>query len=129
MLWDRVVSAFREVCDALPDVRVSLEFKPTDENTRFFAVPSTGAALGGGVQVCGSPGEVASDPLLGHRYKCLLRGQEEGRDAGLVFMLLAVARPNTEDRTDRARRREADVRVSLDVTYTPFSASSTHSYT
>jgi len=33
------------VCDALPDVRVSLEFKPTDENTRFFAVPSTGAAL------------------------------------------------------------------------------------
>ena len=45
VLWDRVVSAFREVCDALPDVRVSLEFKPTDENTRFFAVPSTGAAM------------------------------------------------------------------------------------
>ena len=44
-LWARVVSAFREVCDALPNVRVSLEFKPTDENTRFFAVPSTGAAL------------------------------------------------------------------------------------
>ena len=45
VLWERVVSAFRQVCDALPDVRVSLEFKPTDENTRFFAVPSTGAAL------------------------------------------------------------------------------------
>ena len=35
----------RKLCDALPEVRVSLEFKPTDENTRFFAVPSTGAAL------------------------------------------------------------------------------------
>ena len=32
-LWARVVAAFREICDALPDVRVSLEFKPTDENT------------------------------------------------------------------------------------------------
>lgn len=45
VLWGRVVDAFQQVCDALPDVRVSLEFKPTDENTRFFAVPSTGAAL------------------------------------------------------------------------------------
>lgn len=45
LLWQRVVDGFREICDALPDVRVSLEFKPTDENTRFFAVPSTGAAL------------------------------------------------------------------------------------
>ena len=44
-LWRRVVDAFREVCDAYPQVRVSLEFKPTDENTRFFAVPSTGAAM------------------------------------------------------------------------------------
>ena len=44
-LWDDVVSAFQEICDALPDVRVSLEFKPTDEHTRFFIVPSTGAAL------------------------------------------------------------------------------------
>jgi len=45
VLWQRVVDAFREVCDAYPDLRISLEFKPTDENTRFFAVPSTGAAL------------------------------------------------------------------------------------
>lgn len=45
LLWGRVVSAFQEVCDEFPDLRVSLEFKPTDENTRFFAVPSTGAAL------------------------------------------------------------------------------------
>lgn len=44
-LWDAVVSAFQEVCDAFPTVKVSLEYKPTDENTRFFAVPSTGAAV------------------------------------------------------------------------------------
>mmetsp|Transcript_23630 Transcript_23630/g.61702 ORF Transcript_23630/g.61702 Transcript_23630/m.61702 type:complete len:683 (-) Transcript_23630:30-2078(-) len=44
-LWQRLVAGFQQVCDAAPDVRVSLEFKPTDENTRFFAVPSTGSAL------------------------------------------------------------------------------------
>lgn len=44
-IWQRVVDGFRAVCDAHPDLKVSLEFKPTDENTRFFAVPSTGAAL------------------------------------------------------------------------------------
>ena len=45
VLFERVAEAFREVCDAHPDVKVSLEYKPTDENTRFFAVPSTGAAV------------------------------------------------------------------------------------
>ena len=44
-LWRRVVDGFRQVCDAHPQLKVSLEFKPTDENTRYFAVPSTGAAL------------------------------------------------------------------------------------
>lgn len=44
-LWQRLVAGFQQVCDAAPDVKVSLEFKPTDENTRFFAVPSTGSAL------------------------------------------------------------------------------------
>jgi sugar phosphate isomerase/epimerase len=43
--WRQVVNAFQEVCDAYPDIKVSLEFKATDENTRFFIVPSTGAAL------------------------------------------------------------------------------------
>ncbi len=43
--WDQIVNAFRECCDAYPDIKWSLEFKPTDENTRFFTVPSTGAAL------------------------------------------------------------------------------------
>ncbi len=28
-----------------PDIKWSLEYKPTDENTRFFTVPSTGAAM------------------------------------------------------------------------------------
>ena len=44
-LWARLVASFRAVCDARPATRVSLEFKPTDERTRWFAVPSTGAAL------------------------------------------------------------------------------------
>ncbi|EJK60176.1 hypothetical protein THAOC_19520, partial [Thalassiosira oceanica] len=43
--WEQLVEAFRECCDAYPDVRWSLEYKPTDENTRYFTVPSTGAAV------------------------------------------------------------------------------------
>jgi sugar phosphate isomerase/epimerase len=43
--WEQLVHAFRECCDAFPDIKFSLEYKPTDENTRFFTVPSTGAAL------------------------------------------------------------------------------------
>jgi sugar phosphate isomerase/epimerase len=43
--WQELVEAFQECCDAFPKIRWSLEFKPTDENTRFFTVPSTGAAL------------------------------------------------------------------------------------
>ena len=43
--WHQLVEAFQECCDAYPDIKWSLEFKPTDENTRFFTVPSTGAAM------------------------------------------------------------------------------------
>ena len=43
--WQELVDAFQECCDAYPSVKFSLEYKPTDENTRFFTVPSTGAAL------------------------------------------------------------------------------------
>jgi len=43
--WKELVEAFRECCDAFPDIKFSLEYKPTDENTRFFTVPSTGAAM------------------------------------------------------------------------------------
>ncbi len=44
-IYDFVKKGFQGVCDAHPDVKVSLEYKPTDENTRFFAIPSTGAAM------------------------------------------------------------------------------------
>lgn len=43
--WQELVEAFRECCDAFPTIKFSLEYKPTDENTRFFTVPSTAAAL------------------------------------------------------------------------------------
>jgi xylose isomerase len=43
--WNQLVEAFRECCDAFPDIKFSIEYKPTDENTRFFTVPSTGAAI------------------------------------------------------------------------------------
>jgi len=43
--WTQLVEAFRECCDDYPNIKWSLEFKPTDENTRFFTVPSTGAAM------------------------------------------------------------------------------------
>lgn len=43
--WQQIVQAFQQCCDAFPHIKFSLEFKPTDENTRFFLVPSTGTAL------------------------------------------------------------------------------------
>jgi sugar/nucleoside kinase (ribokinase family)/sugar phosphate isomerase/epimerase len=43
--WDQLVSAFKELCDDYPSIKFSLEYKPTDENTRFFTVPTTAAAL------------------------------------------------------------------------------------
>jgi ribokinase len=43
--WQQLVDAFQEICDAYPSIKFSLEYKPTDENTRFFTVPSTAAAL------------------------------------------------------------------------------------
>eukprot|EP00887_Chlorella_sp_A99_P004048 scaffold11.g4048.t1 len=44
--WRRAVEGFRRWADACPPgVRVSLEFKPTDESTRHAVVPTTGAAL------------------------------------------------------------------------------------
>jgi sugar phosphate isomerase/epimerase len=43
--WLELVEAFQECCDAFPTINFSVEYKPTDENTRFFTIPSTGAAL------------------------------------------------------------------------------------
>lgn len=44
-LWTRAVQAYRSVCDACHDLQVSIEYKPTDEVSRFALVGSTGAAL------------------------------------------------------------------------------------
>lgn len=41
----RMVNAYRAASDACVGVKLSLEFKPTDEAARFSFVPSTGAAL------------------------------------------------------------------------------------
>ena len=43
--WDQLVAAFQEICDEFPSIKFSLEYKPTDENTRYFTVPTTAAAL------------------------------------------------------------------------------------
>ena len=43
--WNQIVMSFKQLCDEFPDIKWSLEFKPTDENTRFFTVCSTGAAM------------------------------------------------------------------------------------
>jgi sugar phosphate isomerase/epimerase len=44
--WERAVQAYRALADACPPgVRVSLEWKATDEAARWSLVPSTGAAL------------------------------------------------------------------------------------
>ena len=43
--WNQIVTAFRECSDDHPDIKWSLEYKATDKNTRFFTVPSTGAAM------------------------------------------------------------------------------------
>ena len=43
--WDRAVESYRAVSDACSGLKVSIEYKPTDESTRFSVVPSTAAAL------------------------------------------------------------------------------------
>ncbi len=43
-IWKNVVDAFQEICDAFPDLKVSLEPKPT-EPRRFFIHNTTGAAM------------------------------------------------------------------------------------
>ena len=56
--WQRAVDSFRRLCNLCgPLVNVSIEWKPTDENSRFSIIPSTGDALrlvqevGGGTAV------------------------------------------------------------------------------
>jgi xylose isomerase len=78
-LWERVVHSFQAVCDALPETKVSLEFKPTDENTRFFAVPSSGAAL----QLVSDVGRANMGLTLdiGH---CLMAGENPAQSVAMV---------------------------------------------
>lgn len=88
-LWERSVDAFRALADACgPSVRVSLEFKPTDEATRFSAVPSTGAALLLARDV--GRGNFGLTLDLGH---CLMAGENPAQSiaqAGLAGRLFGV---------------------------------------
>jgi ribokinase len=44
--WRWTVEAYQHVADRCPsEIKISIEFKPTDENTRVSIVPSTGAAV------------------------------------------------------------------------------------
>ena len=44
--WAHAVDSFRLLCDACgPHMNLSIEFKPSDERSRFSIVPSTGEAL------------------------------------------------------------------------------------
>mmetsp|Transcript_22917 Transcript_22917/g.62851 ORF Transcript_22917/g.62851 Transcript_22917/m.62851 type:complete len:257 (-) Transcript_22917:283-1053(-) len=79
VMWSRIVDAFRELCDAFPDLKISLEFKPTDENTRFFAVPTTGAALLLAQEVDRPNFGLTLD--VGH---CIMAGENPAQSAAMV---------------------------------------------
>jgi len=81
-MWRDVVLALREICDKHPKTKVSLEFKPTDENTRFFAVPSTGAAVLLTKEVARSNFGLTLD--FGH---CLMAGENPAQSAAMMQQL------------------------------------------
>jgi len=78
-LWDWMVEGFREVCDEFENVKVSLEYKPTDENTRFFIVPSTGAAL----KLCSDVDRPNFGLTLDFGH-CLMSGESPAQSATMV---------------------------------------------
>jgi ribokinase len=44
--WNWTVQSYQQVADGCPaGMKISIEFKPTDENTRISIIPSTGAAV------------------------------------------------------------------------------------
>jgi len=76
--WSSVVEAFRLVCDAHPDLRVSIEHKPTDASSRFSIVPSAGAAKLLVNEVARPNMGVTLD--VGH---CILAGEDPAQSAAL----------------------------------------------
>jgi sugar phosphate isomerase/epimerase len=81
--WEQLVSAFQECCDAYPGIRFSLEYKPTDDNTRFFTVPSTGAAVVFVASVNRTNFGLTLD--VGHM---LMSGENPGQSIAMVGRLL-----------------------------------------
>lgn len=77
--WNKTVLAFRAVCDAHPDLRVSVEYKPTDENTRFYIVGSVGAAKLLVQEVGRSNMGVTID--VGH---CLMAGENPAQSVAML---------------------------------------------
>ena len=43
--WSYVIKVFQECCDTRPTIQFSIEYRPTDKNTRYFTVPSTVTAI------------------------------------------------------------------------------------
>jgi len=76
--WNNVVEAFRQVCDAHPDLRVSIEHKPTDASSRFSIVPSAGAAKLLVAEVARPNMGITID--VGH---CVLAGENPAQSAAL----------------------------------------------
>ncbi len=77
--WDQLVAAFQELCDSFPEIKFSLEYKPTDENTRFFTVPTTGAALQLVDEIDRPNMGLVLD--IGH---CLMAGENPGQSIAMV---------------------------------------------
>ena len=77
--WDQLVAAFQELCDSYPKIKFSLEYKPTDENTRFFTVPTTGAALQLVDEIDRPNMGFVLD--IGH---CLMAGENPGQSIAMV---------------------------------------------
>ena len=71
--------AFQAVCDAHPDLLVSLEHKPTDENTRFSVVGSAGAAKLLVFEVNRSNMGITLD--VGH---CLMAGENPAQSVAML---------------------------------------------
>lgn len=77
-LWDDVLGAFREVCDAFPDLLVSLEPKPT-EPRRYFIQNTSAAGLLLALEVDRPNMGLTLD--FGH---CLMAGENPAQSVALV---------------------------------------------